>query len=176
MQLSICAERNIIDAKHHIIYGASRNIICDLSQPRSFVSEQMINDVFATLKMMLTFGQMMLCPADTNEKSSFRRTGIFGAGGGTWLRAASQSRRPMRLCSALRSGAALTPHRGVIHSRAHSSPHNIPTQKKEKDSIAALFLFLVPVVGLEPTRCCQQRILSPSRLPVPTHRHVTNAL
>ena len=24
---------------------------------------------------------------------------------------------------------------------------------------------MVPVVGLEPTRCCQQRILSPSRLP-----------
>ena len=29
---------------------------------------------------------------------------------------------------------------------------------------------MVPVVGLEPTRCRQQRILSPPRLPIPTHR------
>lgn len=29
---------------------------------------------------------------------------------------------------------------------------------------------VVPVVGVEPTRCRQQRILSPSRLPIPTHR------
>ncbi len=29
---------------------------------------------------------------------------------------------------------------------------------------------VVPVVGVEPTRCCHQRILSPSRLPIPTHR------
>ena len=29
---------------------------------------------------------------------------------------------------------------------------------------------LVPVVGLEPTRCRHQRILSPSRLPIPSHR------
>ena len=26
-------------------------------------------------------------------------------------------------------------------------------------------LVMVPVVGLEPTPCCQERILSPSRLP-----------
>ena len=31
---------------------------------------------------------------------------------------------------------------------------------------------VVPVVGVEPTRCCHQRILSPSRLPIPTHRHL----
>ena len=29
---------------------------------------------------------------------------------------------------------------------------------------------MVPVVGLEPTRCCHQRILNPSRLPIPSHR------
>ena len=32
------------------------------------------------------------------------------------------------------------------------------------------YMGLVPVVGLEPTRCCHQRILSPSRLPIPSHR------
>ena len=31
---------------------------------------------------------------------------------------------------------------------------------------------MVPVVGLEPTRHRWQRILSPSRLPIPTHRHL----
>ena len=31
-------------------------------------------------------------------------------------------------------------------------------------------IFLVPVVGLEPTRYRYQRILSPSRLPIPSHR------
>ena len=33
-------------------------------------------------------------------------------------------------------------------------------------------LILVPVVGLEPTRCRHQRILSPSRLPIPSHRRM----
>ena len=33
------------------------------------------------------------------------------------------------------------------------------------------FSELVPVVGLEPTRYRYQRILSPSRLPIPSHRH-----
>ena len=32
--------------------------------------------------------------------------------------------------------------------------------------------FLVPVVGLEPTRYRYQRILSPPRLPIPTHRRL----
>ena len=32
------------------------------------------------------------------------------------------------------------------------------------------YMGLVPVVGLEPTRCRHQRILSPSRLPIPSYR------
>jgi len=35
------------------------------------------NDVRALLEMMLTFGQMMLCPADTNEKIQLLRVGFF---------------------------------------------------------------------------------------------------
>ena len=31
---------------------------------------------------------------------------------------------------------------------------------------------MVPMVGFEPTRYCYQRILNPSRLPVPSHRHM----
>jgi hypothetical protein len=32
-------------------------------------------------------------------------------------------------------------------------------------------LSMVPVVGVEPTRSCPHRILSPARLPIPPHRH-----
>ena len=43
--------------------------------------------------------------------------------------------------------------------------------KKRPDARRRAF-FLVPVVGLEPTRCRHQRILSPSRLPIPSHRRM----
>ncbi len=39
----------------------------------------MRNDVFATLKTMLTFDQMMFCPTDTNEKIQVERLGFFGS-------------------------------------------------------------------------------------------------
>ena len=65
----------------------------------------------------------------------------------------------------LRSGAgrlaALTCPRHVIHYRSRSSPYPM-TKRREGTSPS---LLLVPVVGLEPTRCRHQRILSPSRLP-----------
>ncbi len=34
---------------------------------------------------------------------------------------------------------------------------------------------MVPMAGLEPAPCCQEWILSPSRLPIPSHR-LTNLL
>ena len=51
--------------------------------------------------------------------------------------------------------------RHVIHYCSRSSPDPM-TKRKEGTSPSFL---LVPVVGLEPTRCRHQRILSPSRLP-----------
>ena len=33
---------------------------------------------------------------------------------------------------------------------------------------------MVPVAGVEPARCCHQRILNPSRLPIPSHRQLLN--
>ena len=33
---------------------------------------------------------------------------------------------------------------------------------------------LVPVAGVEPAPCCQDWILSPARLPIPSHRHIYN--
>ena len=45
------------------------------------------------------------------------------------------------------------------------------SQKKNPKKLCAFWGFIsVPVVGVEPTRCHHQRILSPSRLPIPTHR------
>ena len=51
-----------------------------------------------------------------------------------------------------------------------STPVPMP-QKKSPKKLCAFWGFIsVPVVGVEPTRCHHQRILSPSRLPIPTHR------
>lgn len=50
-----------------------------------------------------------------------------------------------------------------------STPVTMP--KKDPKKLCAFWGFTsVPVVGVEPTRCHHQRILSPSRLPIPTHR------
>ena len=50
-----------------------------------------------------------------------------------------------------------------------STPMTMP--KKDPKKLCAFWGFIsVPVVGVEPTRCHHQRILSPSRLPIPTHR------
>ena len=38
------------------------------------------------------------------------------------------------------------------------------------------FQRMVPVTGLEPVRCRQRRILSPLRLPIPSHRQVQELL
>ena len=42
--------------------------------------------------------------------------------------------------------------------------------KKSRNPLNYWGFGMVPVVGLEPTRCRHQRILSPSRLPIPSHR------
>ena len=52
-----------------------------------------------------------------------------------------------------------------------STPVTMP--KKDPKKLCAFWgLISVPVVGVEPTRCHHQRILSPSRLPILTHRHI----
>ncbi len=37
-------------------------------------------------------------------------------------------------------------------------------------------LYMVPVVGVEPTRYHYHRILSPARLPIPSYRHISALL
>ncbi len=69
--------------------------------------------------------------------------------------------------SAWRWACAL-PRCGSRDSRISQRIPKIRTRpQSETDSD---FVGLVPVVGLEPTRCRHQRILSPSRLPIPSHR------
>ena len=45
--------------------------------------------------------------------------------------------------------------------------------KKSPNTIGLSKAYLVPVVGLEPTRYCYHWILSPARLPIPPHRHIS---
>ena len=74
--------------------------------------------------------------------------------------ASNGNRFPGACCFATR----LIPLRGTGFS--------LPTrrrQKKERQPTVAA-LFLVPVVGVEPTRYRYHRILSPARLPIPSHR------
>ena len=56
-------------------------------------------------------------------------------------------------------------------SRAALFDPRIHATKEKPQKLCAFWGFIsVPVVGVEPTRCHHQRILSPSRLPIPTHR------
>ena len=41
---------------------------------------------------------------------------------------------------------------------------------KKRAGRKRLALFVVPVAGVEPARCCHRGILNPVRLPVPSHR------
>ena len=45
-----------------------------------------------------------------------------------------------------------------------------PAAPKIMPRLLSGVLFLVPMAGVEPARYCYQRILSPSRLPIPSHR------
>ena len=57
---------NIVDAKHHIVYTARCNIVC--SQNNLVLCPLIDNDVLASLEMMLTLGQTMLCPYGHKHK------------------------------------------------------------------------------------------------------------
>ena len=61
--------------------------------------------------------------------------------------------------------AAVTVHRTVPLKWVRACPITI----KKRHPEGCLF-FMVPVAGLEPARCCHRWILSPLRLPIPTHR------
>ena len=92
----VCAERNIVDAKHHIICNLLQHHLCE-AQPRSFVPK-MNNDVLASLEMMLTFGQMMLfLSAQMKKSNSYELDFLAGAQGFEPRKCQSQSLMPYRL-------------------------------------------------------------------------------
>ena len=104
----------------------------------------------------------VVSPPSTTLKYGAPRWGTpyFGAGGGTLNPAERSSatncayREEARaLYGSLKWFLTLHQHQNTGH------PVGVPR-------------ILVPVVGLEPTRCRHQRILSPSRLPIPSHRRI----
>jgi hypothetical protein len=59
----------------------------------------------------------------------------------------------------------------AAHASAHAHSANHSEQiEAGVDSVNRSAAVMVPVEGIEPTLCCQNRILSPARLPVPPHR------
>ena len=77
-----------------------------------------------------------------------------------------------------KKGVRIPPVRGKQWLASIKSSVNFRAKKARKRLMPLAFRqwhlyrfdFMVPVVGVEPTRYCYQRILSPSRLPIPTHR------
>ena len=89
-----------------------------------------------------------------------------------WCRWSDSSLNPLAACAP--RGAAS----GFRYPAAKNDPPDrfflaAPSPSEPKDQRGRYLKVpssLVPVVGLEPTRYRYQRILSPSRLPIPSHR------
>ena len=54
----------------------------------------------------------------------------------------------------------------------HSGQRKQQTRTPRQSALGSDLLRLVPMAGLEPARCCHRWILSPLRLPIPSHRHI----
>ena len=90
-----------------------------------------------------------------------------GAGGGTL-----RSNRPLLALRAARPDCFRSPAGQNAPQDRFVSPASSPVRLNQHRGTQRVPLCLVPVVGLEPTRYCYQRILSPSRLPIPSHRRI----
>ena len=155
MQLSVCAKRNIVGRRPTSLmrsitsFAACRNIV---------LCPQADNDVFAMLIMMLTFGQMMLCPTDTNEKSSFRRTRIFGSP--CWART---KRKATNAFGVLSPQTSLTGRFAPV-PRASRSPQFVatpqPQQRRKRKTDRECGLLFVELVG-QNCNFVESRILCP---------------
>ena len=73
--------------------------------------------------------------------------------------------------AALRRLASETRLRAQCGAVALFAPLSTRNKKQPPDRDTVRGQFFMPVMGVEPRRCHHQRILSPSRLPIPTHRH-----
>ena len=90
-----------------------------------------------------------------------------GAGGGTL-----RSNRPLLALRAARPDCFRSPAGQNAPQDRFVSRLRVPFDLTKHRGTQRVPLCLVPVVGLEPTRYCYQRILSPSRLPIPSHRRI----
>jgi hypothetical protein len=54
----------------------------------------------------------------------------------------------------------------------HSGQRKQQTRTPRQSALGSDLLRLVPMAGLEPARCCHRWILSPLRLPIPSHRRI----
>ena len=85
------------------------------------------------------------------------------------LRRGAGGRRLRAKCRRERRLRSDTPACGRASNRC--SEVGIINAKKDPHPRWGCGSFLVPVAGLEPARCRQRWILSPLRLPIPSHRH-----
>ena len=76
----------------------------------------------------------------------------------------------LRCCRSYTPTSAKTVRRTVFFRFAPSCSSPDLQSKKQCQAQRLCPAFLVPVAGLEPARYRYQRILSPSRLPIPSHR------
>ena len=83
----------------------------------------------------------------------------------------SNYERSVGFASVQSLGAFIIRHPCLTRLCGFSHPHS-NTQKAKTAPFGYGLRFLVPVAGVEPARYCYQRILSPSRLPIPSHRRI----
>ena len=115
--------------------------------------------------------KIKLCIRINTGRSGVWIPGNQGGGG----RRAFASRNHSELLPQLLS--LKTVHRTIFFTLQPSvRPPSQATTKKKREACYASLFFLVPVAGVEPARCHHQWILSPPRLPIPTHRRLQGTL
>ncbi len=110
---------------------------------------------------------------------------MFRNGGGWVLQFLRSSRRTksaypqvrlLRIPRVFRNGGGrvlqfLRSFRRTKSATRSAASENSPHRRNHKNNAPrGCVIFLVPAAGVEPARYCYQRILSPSRLPIPSRR------
>ncbi len=104
------------------------------------------------------------------------RRHLLGQSGNTWLRFTTWPRRRTRLADLELGSQASQSRSSIPGSRSpqchrNAVPNLFPLRANRPVAICPKYI--LPKVGLEPTRSCEDRILSPVRLPFPWYwKHV----
>ena len=97
---------------------------------------------------------------------------------GRWWRGSTCFRfaKPLRVVAATPAPANM-PLACLLDGAAQGfDPLTIRQNQRKTRQGKPVWSFLVPVAGVEPARCHHQWILSPPRLPIPTHRRLQRSL